>query len=185
MKPMNFWRALLLAAAISVIGAVLHSVLPSLFGNASSLRLTLLTAAAIYLLALLISSPVGSGRVVGACVWLALSALLIGFDPPLSVWLLLQTGYLWLLRSLTRYPSLIPAGIDAVLSGFALAASIATAVHTHSLLLSLWSYFLVQALATFIPSRPVQPTATRPGDHDFDASYRNAEAALRRLSMRS
>jgi hypothetical protein len=138
-------------------------------------------------LALLAHGPRHSGHVVAALAWLTLAGLLLIFNPPLTLWLLLPTGFIWLLRSLRRYDSLIPAGGDALLSGFALAAAIATAQHTHSLFLSLWSYFLVQALAAFIPVRNVATPAAsgRTRDTDFDSSYRNAETALRRLSLRS
>lgn len=186
MKPLSFWRGVLLAIVISVVGAVLHTVLAKVISNASSLRIVILVAALGYLLALLAHGPRQSGRVVAALAWLALAGLLLVFNPPLTLWLLLQTGFFWLLRSLQRYDSLIPAGVDALLSGFALAAAIATAQHTHSLFLALWSYFLVQALAAFIPVRSVAPAAsggTR--ETDFESSYRNAETALRRLSLRS
>ena len=187
MKPLSFWRGVLLAIVISVVGAVLHTVLAKLLGNTSSLRVVILMAGLSYVLALLANGPRQSGRVVAALAWLALAGLLLVFNPPLTLWLLLQTGFIWLLRSLQRYDSLIPASADALFSGFALAAAIATAQHTHSLFLALWSYFLVQALAAFIPTRPAAApeAAAAVGETDFETSYRNAETALRRLSLRS
>lgn len=189
MKTLSLWRGIGIAVVISVVGWVLHSVLAGVLGSALSVRLCVLVAALIYLLALLAHGPRHSGRAVAAIAWLALSGLLIVFNPPLTLWLLLQTGFIWLLRSLQRYDSLIPAGADALLSGFALAAAIATAQHTHSLPLCLWSYFLIQALVVFIPTRAVVAAVagagSDAGEADFDASFRNAEAALRRLSLRS
>lgn len=186
MKALSFWRGVLLAIVISVVGAVLHTVLAKVFGSASTLRLVVLIAGLGYVLTLLAHGARQSGRVVAALAWLGLAGLLLVFNPPLTLWLLLQTGFIWLLRSLQRYDSLIPAGIDALLSGFALAAAFATAQHTHSLFLSLWSYFLVQALAAFIPVRNhAAPAASTCAQADFDSSYRNAETALRSLSLRS
>lgn len=187
MKPLSFWRGVLLAIVISVVGAVLHTVLAKLLGNTSSLRVVILMAGLSYVLALLANGPRQSGRVMAALAWLALAGLLLVFNPPLTLWLLLQTGFIWLLRSLQRYDSVIPTGADALLSTFALAAAIATAQHTQSLFLALWSYFLVQALAAFVPIRiaavPSASGGTR--ETDFESSYRNAETALRRLSLRS
>lgn len=186
MKALTFWRGVLLAIVISVVGAVLHMVLAKVFGSATTLRLVILVAALGYVLALLAHGPRQDGRVVAALAWLGLAGLLLVFNPPLILWLLLQTGFIWLLRSLQRYASLIPAGSDALLSGFALAAAIATAQHTHSLFLALWSYLLVQALAAFIPARnTAAPAASAGADTDFESSYRNAETALRNLSLRS
>ncbi len=184
MKALTFWRGALLAVVISVVGAVLHALLTKVLGSGHSLRLIVLVSAMSYVLAMLAYDPRHSGRVVAALAWLGLAGLLLVFNPPLSLWMLLQTGFIWLLRSLQRYDSLIPAGADALISGFALAAAIATAQHTHSLFLTLWSFFLVQALVAFVPVRAVRaPAIAR--ESDFESSYRNAETALRRLSLRS
>ena len=187
MKALTFWRGVLLAVLISVVAAVLHTVLAKMLGSAISLRLVILVAALSFVLALLAHAPRQSGRVVAALAWLALAGVLLVFNPALTLWLLLQTGFIWLLRSLQRYDSLIPAGIDALLSAFALAAAIATAQHTHSLFLALWSYFLVQALVAFIPPRPARigNTPSVPRGTDFESAYRNAQTALRNLSLRS
>lgn len=186
MNALSFWRGVLLAFVISVVCTVLHTVLAEVLGSASSLRLVVLGSASIYVLALLAHGPRHSGRVVAALAWMGLAGLLLVFNPPLTLWLLLQTGFIWLLRSMQRYDNLIATLVDALLSGFALAAALATAQHTHSLLLSLWCYFLVQALVAFVPIRPTrvaQVSCDR--QTDFDTSYRNAETALRNLSLRS
>jgi hypothetical protein len=186
MKTPSFWREVLLALVISVGGAVVHNVLAGFIGRALSLRVVVLLVAMVYVLSLLRQSPLASGRVVAALAWLALSLLLVAFNPALTVWLLMQTAFIWLLRGLQGYDSLISAGMDALLSAFALAAAVTTATHTQSLFLTLWCFFLVQALAVFVPRRaPERRQAAAVPENDFDASFRNAEAALRRLSVRS
>lgn len=186
MKTLSFWPAVALALVVSVLGWVLHSVIGGFIGMAVSLRVVVLMAAMLQVLALLATHPQRSGRVVAAGAWLALSGLLVLVDPALSVWLVAQTGFIWLLRSLQRYDSLLTAAADALLSGFALSTAIATAMHTRSLFLSLWCYFLVQALAAFLPRRlPASVPPAAAGGNDFDTSFRNAEAALRRLSLRA
>lgn len=186
MKTLSFWPAVALALAISVLGWVLHSVIGGFVDIGVSLRVVVLVAAMLQVLALLATHPQRSGRVVAAGAGLALSGLLVLVDPALPVWLVAQTGFIWLLRSLQRYDSLIPAGADALLSAFALGAAIATAQHTHSLFLSLWCFFLVQALTAFVAVRTAAAhAASACGETDFDTSYRNAETALRNLSLRS
>jgi hypothetical protein len=186
MKTLSFWPAVALALAISVLGWVLHSVIGGFVDIGVSLRVVVLVAAMLQVLALLATHPQRSGRVVAAGAGLALSGLLVLVDPALPVWLVAQTGFIWLLRSLQRYDSLLTASADALLSGFALSAAIATAMHTRSLFLSLWCYFLVQALAAFLPRRlPAAAPPTAACVNDFEASFRTAEAALRRLSLRS
>jgi hypothetical protein len=61
-------------------------------------------------------------------------------------------------------------------------AAIGAAVQTGSLLLSLWSYFLVQALFTTIPTRASAGPASTNEDDAFERAHRVAEAAVRRLS---
>ena len=186
MRTLTFWPGVALALAISAAGWMLHAVCASLIGSALSLRLVVLIAAMLQVLALLATHPGRSGRIVAGAAWTLLSLLLVALAPPLTVWLVAQTGFIWLLRSLQRYDSLLPAGADALLSGFALAAAIATAMHTRSLFLSLWCYFLVQALAAFLPRRlGANPIAPAIDPDDFEAAFRTAEAALRRLSLRA
>lgn len=189
MSTPSFWRSVLFALALSIVGALLHMVFVGVFGRALSLRLIVLVVSAIYVLSLLYASPLRSGRMVAGLAWLALAGLLVIFNPVLSVWLVLQTAFIWLLRGLQTYDSLIAAGLDALLCAIALAAAVATAMHTHSLFLTLWSYFLVQALQVFVPRRlqPHSSGAAVPGNdfNDFDSAYRNAEMALRRLSTRT
>ena len=186
MNAPSFWRQLLLALALSVLGVVLHGTLSMILGGSVSIRLTLLAVTMAYVLFLLHSSPARSGRWLAALACLGLAGLLMLLNPALWLWLLLLTGFIWLLRSLQSYNSLIPAAIDALICVLALAAAIATARHSGSLFLSLWSYFLIQALLVLLPmTRPLKPHPAASAEVDFDISYRNAEAALRRLSLRS
>ncbi|GMU44208.1 MAG: hypothetical protein IT479_06275 [Xanthomonadales bacterium] len=184
MNAIPFWRGVLLALLLSIVGAVLHAVAAPWIGSALSLRLSLLLVATLYVFALLASAPGRSGRVLAALAWCVLAGALLLAWPRLSVWLLAATLWFWLLRSLLRYQSLLPATFDALLGGFALAAAVATAMHTHSLFLALWCYFLVQAFNSWLPHSAAVAAVSAPA-HDFDTAFRNAEAALRRLSLHS
>src|SRR5262249_44593702 len=105
----------------------------------------------------------------------------------LLLWLLAQAFAIWLLRCWCRYTSPAAALADGALGLFAIAAASVTALHSHSVFLAFWSFFLVQALFVLIPET-LQPriAATDPDDEDrFDQAHRSAEAALRRLTART
>lgn len=179
----RFGPALLLALALALIGAVAHLSLAPWIGGAYSLRCALLLVGTLYWLALLASAPRRSGRLLALAAWCALCLALALLWPPLWLWLFAATGSFWLLRSLQRYQSLLQAAADAAVGAFALGFAVVAAQHTHSLFLALWCYFLGQALVAFVPRKPA-PTGQHAEANDFDASYRSAEAALRRLSVR-
>lgn len=92
MSTSSFWRQLIVAFALSVFGALLHTALALLFGSSIAFRLTLLVVSGIYVSILLSSATVRNGRVLAAATWMALSAALLVFNPALIVWLLAQLG---------------------------------------------------------------------------------------------
>jgi len=76
---------------------------------------------------------------------------------------------------------------DFMLHGFALGASAWAFFHTGSLFLSLWCFFLAQALFVLIPARIGKKQAATSindsnNDVNFQRAYREAEAAVRKLS---
>ena len=184
MKVDGFWRGTFAALVLSTAGAIAFKVFAPLTGSGSGLKLVTLGLSAAYLFWLLARHEARVGRVASVAAWCLAAALLLAVDPALWTWLFVQAGLIWLLRCLYAHDSLRGALLDAGLNGLALAAAIATAAHTRSLFLSLWCFFLLQALYVLIPG-----TATRPGTADdrdpFEHAARTAESALRRLATRS
>jgi signal transduction histidine kinase len=180
----GFWRGALAALVLSTAGALAFKAVAPLAGSGLGLKLLTLGLSAAYLLWLLARHEARAGRIASATAWCLAAALLLAVDPALWTWLFVQAGLIWLLRCLHVHDRLRGALLDAGLNGLALAAALATAAHTRSLFLSLWCFFLVQALYVLIPG-----TATRAspaGDRDaFEHAERAAEAALRRLATRS
>jgi hypothetical protein len=185
MKRPSFWRGVAAALALSVIGAFTFAALEPLIGRGLGLRWLIAGLGFGYLLVLLRESQVPVGRFVTVAVWLTVTALLFIFDPTLWFWLLVQVGMIWLVRCLYLHGSLLAALADAGLNGLALTASLSTALHTHSLFLTLWTFFLVQALYVLIPKLRVSSVQAETNAEGFDQAYRTAEAALRRLSIRN
>jgi hypothetical protein len=112
---------------------------------------------------------------------------LIVLDPTLVAWVFAQTFALWLLRSCYFHARPLAALCDAALCAGAIAAAAFGALHSRSLFLALWAYFLVQALFVLIPEAPGSSPAATASDpaSRFDQAERTAEAALRRLTLRS
>jgi hypothetical protein len=95
-------------------------------------------------------------------------------------------GLIWLIRSLYFYSSLISALADFGLVLFGVASAIWAVLQTGSLSLSVWCFFLVQALFVAIPNawkRSSKPGIVSKSTQDpFQSAHRTAEAALTKLS---
>ena len=188
MNAPGFWRQVGFGLLLSVVGGVLYTALRPFLGSDLVLRGLVIGISAGYLALLMHALRARIGVVVTLASWLLITAVLFALNPSLWVWLLVQALLIWLLRCLYRYDSLASAIADAALSGFALTTALATASYTHSLFLTLWSWFLIQALFVFIPaSRTTTTTSAAPtpaSDDAFGQAHRTAEAALRRLALR-
>lgn len=185
MKTPSFLQGVGMALALSLSGSALFALFTQLTIDGSALRLVIALVAAAYLLFLLKGSSARVGRVTTALVWSAISGLSWILHPGLLVYLLIHIGLLWLVRCLYFYRSLLAALMDLGLQGLSLAAAVWALQQTGSLLLCLWSFFLVQALFAaipptgFTPARsPLHGAIDKPG---FARAHRSAEAALRRL----
>jgi hypothetical protein len=187
MRRPSFWREVGVALALSIAGAVAYHAAATLIGSATALRLVIAGLGIVYAVSLLRGMHARTGRMLAIAAWLALDVALCLFDPPLLLWLAAQTFAIWLLRCWCCYGSFFAALADGALSLFALSAAVVSAMHSHSVFLALWSFFLVQAVFVLIPEtlRP-RSTAALPHDEDrFDQAHRSAEAALRRLAVRT
>lgn len=179
MKTTSFWTQLGYGLLLSVAGALLFRALLPLFGLGLSLRGLSLLLGLAYLVMIGGQSALRSGRLLLFAIWLGLIAALALFDPSLWLWFALPVLLGWLLR-LPRYRRLSSIAFDAAISLAALLFAAAAALHSGSALLSLWTYFLLQALTSFIPA--ATPPERSPDDA-FSTAERTAEAALRRLAQ--
>ncbi|MCB1607447.1 MAG: hypothetical protein KDI71_10775 [Xanthomonadales bacterium] len=181
MNAARFGRELALALVISIAAAVGYELSRRWLGSSQALKLNLLLASSAYFVVWLSWAGKRSGRLVAISLWLVMGAGLLVLNPGLSAWLLLPSILIWLARLWFRSAGPLAALADAALCSFALAAAIVSADHSHSLFLALWCYFLIQALNPFLPG--TSPAAPRAHSDPFDAAARQAEAALRRLSV--
>jgi hypothetical protein len=179
--------AVALVASISVGG--LFTVLATLFASGSVLRILIAVTGLFYVLYLLRRSGEKVGRISSITLWLMSAALIWVMGLSLPLYLMAHLGIVWLIRSLYYYASLISVLADFALVLIGMAAAVWAVLQTGSLFVSVWCFFLVQALFVAIPS-----TWARSGkalnnldnrEDRFQNAYRVAEAALNKLSTRS
>ena len=126
-----------------------------------------------------------TGRATTLVLWLALSIVIWLLSPPLMLYVLIHVAALWLIRSLYFYSGIVPAIADLCLSGLSVAVAYWAAWHTGSPLLTVWCFFLVQALFVAIPpfikkrTGGADPAAS--GKNTFEHARDRAEAAVRQL----
>jgi hypothetical protein len=186
MKQPTFIEGVAVAFATSLAGSVLYSALGWMFPGSTVLRLLIAAIGLGYIGYLLSRSRERIGRVTVLAAWavMAGAAWLIG--PPLTLYVLLHLGAIWLTRSLYFYSSVLSALADLGLNGLSLAAAIWAITHSGSVFLGIWCFFLIQALFVAIPSSMRRKHGARgPGvdrEDRFQHAHRVAQAAVRKLS---
>lgn len=178
---LSFYRGALIAALLSLVGAVTVAGLSVVMTGSSALITMVILVAGAYLLNLLRCSEHRVGRVAVFATWLLLTVAGVLFNADLAFTVVTQVVAISVVRSLYFHSSLISGLLDLLLSGLALAAAV-WAAQSGSLVLTLWSFFLVQALFTGIPTfRPRRFKNRRQIEDEFDRAHRAALGALNRI----
>ena len=185
MKNPSFFEGVAIALIASVLGAAMLSVLAPVLGVGLVIRLLIAILGFAYVAYLLRRSRERIGRVIALSLWLIAASLAWVFWLPLWLYLLLHVAMAWLIRSLYYYSSILPAVIDLGLNGLSLLIAVWVGMHTNSNFLSIWCFFLLQALFVVIP-RGLRGEENRARDlqdsERFESAHRVAEAAVRKLS---
>ena len=184
MKQPTFLEGVAVALAASLAGGILHTGLTAVSGG-GALRPVVTALALGYMLYLLARSRERVGRIAAVGLWVLVTILMWLLEPPLLVFVVGHIGAL-LLRSLYFHAGTLAAFADLGLNAFALAAAFWALAQSGSLVLGLWSFFLVQAMFVAIPPafphRRAPDTDPAAADGRFRQAHRVAEAAVRRLS---
>lgn len=187
MKSPTFFEGASIAFIASLVGSGLFVVLTTMYTGGTVVRLLIAGLALAYIIYLLKRSGERIGRSTVIVAWLAFTALVWIFAPSLNIYLLAHIGMVWLIRSIYFYSSLLPAFADLGLNGLSLAAASWAYIQTDSLLLSVWCFFLVQALFVAIPKQfekaTVATNSNLPQDDRFEQAHQSAEAVLHRLTL--
>lgn len=184
MRRPTFFEGVGVAFGASLFGGVLHGALSGLFFGVWPLQLLITAMALGYLLYLLSRTQERVGRVSALLLWALVSVTTWLIGLPLPLYLLLQLGLIWLVRSLYFYSSLFCALADLGLTALGLAAAVWAMFQTGNLFLAIWCFFLLQALFVAIPAslerKSVKGTVNT--EDSFQHARRAAETALRKLS---
>lgn len=183
MKRPTFMQGAALALILAAgSGAAFTAFVPA-FGSVSVLRCLVAVHGAAYVIYLLYNSAETSGRLTIPLAWIASATCIALFVPGVLLVCIAHLGLVWLVRALYFHASVLPAVLDLGLCAVSLTAAFAAAAQSHSIFLSVWTFFLLQALFTAIPSAPrtpdERPLASR--NDQFDDAHRRAGEALRRL----
>lgn len=198
MKTPSFLNGAALAFALSIAAAALFATLTMVIMPGVVMHWLIAGLGLAYTLYLLRQTVARVGRVTTVAVWCIGTVATWVFSPSLAMTLIIHVGMVWIIRVLYFSSGALPALLDLGLSALALAAGVWAAGQTGSVLLAVWSFFLVQALFGSLPRSLTKPALTRrvqestergmrlESDEDsFERAHRNAEAAVRRLSARS
>lgn len=195
MKTPSFMNGAVLALAFSVAAAALFATLTMVIMPGVVMQWLIAGLGLAYTLYLLRQTTARIGRVTTVAAWCIGTVATWVFSPSLAMTLIIHVGMVWIIRVLYFSNGALPALLDLGLSALALAAGVWAAGQTGSVLLAVWSFFLVQALFGSIPrslttqalTRRATERGMRPGadEEPFERAHRNAEAAVRRLSARS
>jgi hypothetical protein len=95
------------------------------------------------------------------------------------------SALIWAARSLLHYRSFIPIGCDAFVVLFASCLLMYSNAAVGFTAFSVWVYFLVQAVSTWIPQRFGSQLSRASTSDPFDKAYEAADCALTKLIQRS
>jgi hypothetical protein len=137
------------------------------------------------LLYLLSRSRELTGRISALLAWLVITIIAGLWQPSLAGLLLVQVGIVWLIRSLYFHNGLLTALADLGLNAIALAAAFWALQQSGNLGLTLWCFFLAQALFVFLlsgkPDSASDNLCLSANANDFQHAYHAAQAAVRKL----
>jgi len=187
MKAPGIIDGIIVALVISLGAALASLLLGGFIGYGSLFNTILLAATLAYLMYLFKRSSARIGRVVMLAAWGTISLACWFFDLPLFEQVLIQAGFIWLVRALYFHGSLFAAALDFALVSTGLAAGAWAMVNTGSLAAALWSFFLVQSLFCWIPDLGRKQGGDPRRGHSehaaFQSAHRVALDAVRKLTQ--
>jgi hypothetical protein len=183
MKRPTFIQGAVVAFVFALAGAAAFTTLKLLLGSGFLLKFLISVLGGFYVLYLLSRSNEKTGRLTIPALWLSGAIAAWLFLPGLALFVITHLGMVWLIRSLYFHTSVLPALLDLGLCALSLVAAIATAQHSHSIFLTIWSFFLLQALFVAIPSliKTHRAEPAEQSEQRFKRALRTAEAAVRRM----
>jgi hypothetical protein len=184
-KRPGFFEGVIIALAFSLLGGAVFTMFHPFVAAGFLTRLIVSALAFCYILYLLWRSQERTGRVTVVIAWLIASITIWVFSPSILLYVMLHLALIWLVRSLYFHAGIVPSLLDLGLTGIALLLALAAGLHTQSLFIGLWCFFLCQALFVYIPAtlqRKARSTRQTRHEDRFERAHQVAVAAVRKLS---
>ena len=181
-KP-GFFRGAVLAACLALTGAIVYAGLSTVIGSALAIRAVTAALGGAYVLYLLRRSEERSGRIAVFAGWGFVTTGIWMFADSLAMTFITQAILISLVRTLYHHRSSLAALLDLGLSAFALSAAVWASAQSGSFFLTVWCFFLVQALFVGIPSEFTNHGSKSSAvDDQFGRAFRTAETAIHRIA---
>lgn len=185
MKRPGLFRGVIVAAVMAVSGAIAFAGLAAVFSAPLALRLVTVALGGAYVLYLLGCATDRTGRIAVFAGWAVTTAGFWLLLPEVAITLITQALLISLVRALYHHASVLAGLMDLGLSVFALAAAVWASGQSGSVFLTIWSFFLVQALFVGIPPafrKTGRQRYERTATDEFNRALRAAETAIRRIA---
>jgi hypothetical protein len=185
MKRHSFPNGVCFAAVLALLASIATTVFTPILSAVVLYKLLVPALSLAYIVYFLARCPEKVGRVTALALWTAVAAGASIMEPSLTLYIALHVGAVWLIRSIYTYSSIVSALMDLGLNVTAVSSMYWAAMHSGSIFLAIWCFFLVQALFVAIPPavtrQPGRKTAPDPDIEQFERARRRADAALRQL----
>ncbi len=180
----NFLEGVLFALVASAAAGIFVALFAPFLGGLNAHYATLSTLTFVYVCYLLIRSGERIGRIVTVALLCTVMGSCALLSPLLWEYALILTLFVWFVRCMYFHSSLTASAIDLSVNVVAAAAALWCWSHTSSVVLTVWCFFLLQALFCMIPSAGFGEQRARRDatTADFANAHRRAENALRKLS---
>ncbi len=186
MKTPSFFEGVGIALITAIGGSVLFTFLPHITGTATAIKLMISIITLGYLWYLFRRSPERIGRLTIVAGWLLATVITWLWSPSLILFALFNAGTIWLVRSLYFYNGVLISITDLLLTLLGFASAYWAMINTQSLFLSIWCFFLVQALFPSLLSlwnrTPTQTNTSTESDDAFTNAHKIAEATIHKLA---
>lgn len=182
-RPPTFLGGAAIAFVFAATGAAMFAALTPWLASHLAIRGIAIALGGAYTLYLLSRSEERTGRIATVAAWCVATTLSIVFVSALPLLLICQVAVIWLIRSLYFHGSIVTALADLGIGALALACAIWAAKSSGSMFLSVWCFFLVQALFVALPTDIAAKAQRDDGDDQpFKRAERSAAAAMRRIA---
>ncbi len=188
MSKQGFLEGVIVALVISIAGSVFYSAMSRFGSETQTVCYMIALINFVYCVYLLTRSDQNAGRIIMLICWLLMTIVILMFKPQVLEFILYNVCTIWMLRCLYHHSNLISAMLDLVLNILSVLVALWALFHSGSVFLSLWSFFLVQALFIIIPGNRKSSTVyqSKPNNNTkFDHALRLAQSAVDMLSRQT